>query len=86
MLKTIAFAACVAVAGCAIHDPNDATGRMSREFAKGEKLMNNCYDRQANCSKYYKFKKQWETEMNNLTTFENALANHKARLASGLSV
>ncbi len=86
MMKTVVVALCMAVAACTVHDPNDDAGRMSREFATGEKLMNDCNVRQKNCSKYIDFKNAWEAEVNNFTTFENALTNHKARVAKGLAV
>ncbi len=86
MLKSITLAACLTVSACAIHDPNDGAGKLSREFAAGEKLMNDCNIRQKNCPEWYKFKAEWEAELNGLTTFEAALANHKARLAKGLAV
>jgi len=74
------------VAGCAIHDPNDDAGRLSREFDKGEKLMIACQEDEKKCLKYMKFKRQWEREINYYTTFEAALANHRARVARGYDV
>ena len=86
MLKTVAIALCLTVAACAVHDPNDVAGRLTREFEAGEKLMNDCDTKEKNCPKWYQFKKDWEAEMSNYTTFEAALARHKARVAQGLAV
>lgn len=86
MSKLVLPALLVAIAGCAIHDPNDVTGRLNREFAKGEKLMVNCEKNEKKCPAYYDFKRQWEIEVKNYTTFEAALANHKARVAGGYAM
>jgi hypothetical protein len=86
MLKSIALASFLALAACAVNDPNDVAGVLSREFATGEKLMNDCTIRQKKCDKWYEFKSNWEGELNNMVTFEAALANHKARQARGLAV
>ena len=74
------------IAGCALHDPNDDAGRLSREFDKGEKLMIACQENARKCTKYNNFKAEWEREMMHYTTFETALANHKARVARGYDV
>jgi len=74
------------MAGCALHDPNDDAGRLSREFDKGEKLMIACQENARKCPKYNNFKAEWEREMMHYTTFEAALANHKARVARGYDV
>ena len=74
------------MAGCALHDPNDDAGRLSREFDKGEKLMIACQENARKCPKYNNFKAEWEREMMHYTTFETALANHKARVARGYDV
>ena len=86
MSKLIILALFISVAGCAVHDPNDVTGRLSREFAKGEKLMVSCEKNERKCPAYYDFKRQWETEIKHYTTFEAALANHNARVAGGYAM
>ena len=86
MSKLIALSLLLVFSGCAIHDPNDDAGRISREFAKGEKLMVKCEKNKSKCPAYLEFKTQWETEMRHITTFEAALANHKARVARGYDV
>jgi hypothetical protein len=83
MLKSSLLVLCLATAGCAIHDPNDVVGRVNREFDKGEKLMIACQKNEQKCPKYQAFKEQWEREVNHYTTFESALANHRARVAYG---
>ncbi|QJF51857.1 hypothetical protein [Roseobacter ponti] len=74
------------LAGCAIHDPADVAGKLSREFDKGERLMIACQKNESRCPRYEAFKQEWEREVDYLTTFEAALANHKARIARGYSV
>ena len=86
MLKTVAIALCLTVAACAVHDPNDVAGQLTREFEAGEKLMNDCNNKKKNCPKWFQFKKDWEAELNNYVTFEVALERHKARVAQGLAV
>ncbi len=86
MLKSSLLVLCVATFGCAIHDPNDAVGRLNREFDKGEKLMIACQGNEQKCPKYEAFKEEWEREIKHYTTFESALANHRARVARGYDV
>ena len=76
----------VLMTGCAIHDPNDVAGRLSREFDEGEKLMIACQENVNKCPKYEAFKAEWEREMKHYITFEAALANHKARVKQGYDV
>ncbi|MEY8120880.1 MULTISPECIES: hypothetical protein [unclassified Falsihalocynthiibacter] len=83
MSKLVIFTLLTIISGCALHDPNDVAGRLSREFAKGEKLMLACEKNEKKCPAYFDFKRKWESEINNYTTFEAALAKHKARAASG---
>lgn len=84
MFRTVLFTACITLTACTVHDPNDAVGRVTREFEQGEKLMNSCKQENKKCSNWYQFKKEWEAEIGNYTTFEVALARHKARVANGL--
>ena len=86
MLKQVLLPVMVFMAGCTFHDPNDVASRLSHEFDKGEKLMNACAKNENRCPAYYEFKRQWEADFANYTTFEAALAKHKARKASGLAV
>ena len=86
MTKLITLSLMIVMSGCAIHDPNDVAGRLGREFAKGEKLMVQCQKNENRCPAYYDFKTKWEAEINNYTTFEAALANHKARVARGYAM
>ncbi len=48
--------------------------------------MIDCRDNGKRCPEYLDFKKRFEESVNNITTFENSLAVHKARLAKGGAV
>ena len=48
--------------------------------------MVQCQKNENRCPAYYDFKTKWEAEINNYTTFEAALANHKARVARGYAM
>ncbi|WP_299355832.1 hypothetical protein [uncultured Shimia sp.] len=86
MPKLIVLPFLIVLMGCSVHDPNDGAGRLSREFAKGEKLMIKCQENERKCPAYYEFKAEWEREVRHYTTFEAALAKHKARTAQGYAV
>lgn len=60
--------------------------RLTREYQIGEELMIDCRDNGKRCSEYLDFKKRFEESVNNITTFENSLAVHKARVAKGGAV
>lgn len=74
------------LAGCAIHDPADVAGELIPEFDQGERLMIACQKNGSGCPGYETFKQKWGREVDYLTTFEAALATHKARIARGYSV
>jgi len=80
----IVFALVFALSACQMTD--DAADRMNLEYQVGEQLMNDCNIRQERCSEWLAFKREWEADVNYLTTFERSLAAHKARVASGQAV
>ena len=81
-LICLALSACVAGEA----DPTGAVGRLSLEYQVGEELMNDCNLRKLRCPEWLAFKKEWEADVNYLTTFEKSLAAHKARIAAGQAV
>ncbi len=81
MLRTSSLLIPFMLAAC-----TSTSERLTREYQIGEELMIDCRDNGKRCSEYLDFKKRFEESVNNITTFENSLAVHKARVAKGGAV
>lgn len=81
MLRTTSIIIPFALAAC-----TGTNERLTREYQIGEELMIDCRDNGKRCPEYLDFKRRFEENRNNITTFENSLAVHKARVAKGGSV
>ncbi|CUH41545.1 hypothetical protein [Ruegeria atlantica] len=81
MLRTMALLALFVIAAC-----DSRTERLSREYQIGEELMIDCQENGQRCPEYRNFKKRFEANVDNVTTFERSLATHKARIARGALV
>lgn len=71
------------LSACVAGDTTGSVSRMTLEYQVGEKLMNDCAMRVARCPEWLAFKREWEADVNYMTTFERSLAMHKARIAAG---
>ncbi|MEI2806480.1 hypothetical protein [Albidovulum sp.] len=80
------LATTVFLAGCMTGDPTGSVTRMTLEYQVGEELMNDCTVRRSRCPEWLEFKRDWEADVNYMTTFERSLAAHKARVAAGGAV
>lgn len=52
------------------------------QYQVGEQLMNDCNERGQRCVEWYEFRKEFQSEVGNLTTFERSLARYKAATGS----
>lgn len=80
------LAAPLILSACVASDPTGSVSRLSLEYRVGEELMNDCNQRGERCLEWLTFKKDWEENVNYMTTFERSLAMHKARVAAGGAV
>ncbi len=78
MLRMMALLALFLLAAC-----SSRTERLTREYQVGEELMIDCQENGQRCSEYIDFKNRFEANFGNITTFEQSLATHKARVARG---
>ena len=74
------------LSACVAGDPTGSVSRMTLEYQVGEELMNDCTIRKERCLEWLEFKREWEADVNYMTTFERSLAMHKARVSAGGAV
>lgn len=83
-MKAVLICSFVLLSACQM--TNDAADRMNLEYRVGEDLMNDCNQNGQRCLEWMQFKREWEADVNYLTTFERSLSKHKARVAVGQPV
>lgn len=75
------FIIVILLAACS--NPIEASNqRLDLEYRVGEELMNDCNLRGERCVEYLAFTKDFNASVSHLITFEDSLAQHKARQAS----